>query len=262
MIPGAPPALMPRPIRYSFRRSLLAVTRWSAGALSISRFSAGQLAAFLARHGRAQPVGHFYLGDDIGAARAGRAADASPGRAPTFLMVGSIEPRKGHALVLDAFDRLWAEGGRATLVVIGNAGWDMQPFLDRHAAHPERDRQFVLVHGASDERLAAAMRAASALIAASSVEGFGLPIVESLAQGLPVIAADIPVFHEVAGDHATYFDRERPETLRSVLASFAEREAEHRRRAAGFRWIDWREATRRFFDALDDVLARSAEARA
>ncbi len=149
---------------------------------------------------------------------------------PVFLMVGTLEPRKGHADVLAAFDQLWAAGVSATLVIVGKEGWLVNALCDRLKTHPEQGKQLHWLSGISDAYLEAVYGRSEALIAASVAEGFGLPLIEAAQKGLPVIARDIPVFKEVLGDYGVYFDGDATDGLVSVITDFlneekAEREA-------------------------------------
>jgi alpha-1,2-rhamnosyltransferase len=134
-------------------------------------------------------------------------------------MVGTIEPRKNHALVLDAFERFWAAGGTAALVVIGRRGWQCEATLRRFTALAAAGKPFTHIGDATDADLHYAYRHARCLIFPSVAEGFGLPIVEALAQGLPAIASDIPVHREVGGDLATYIPLGNPGHLAELLRS-------------------------------------------
>lgn len=125
---------------------------------------------------------------------------------PTFLMVGTIEPRKGHKQVLEGFEALWRAGEHVNLAIVGKVGWMMDEFVARASAHPRHGESLFLIHDASDEFLDEIYAASTALIAASYGEGFGLPLIEAARHGTPVIARDIPVFREVAADAAFYFN--------------------------------------------------------
>ena len=132
---------------------------------------------------------------------------APSGDGKIFLMVGTIEPRKGHALVLDTFEQLWAQGSNDKLCIVGKPGWNMDTFMLRLRTHPEAGNRLLLLDHASDAVLQEAYRRSDALIQASAGEGFGLPLIEAGQHGKPVLCSDIPVFHEVGGDHALYFPR-------------------------------------------------------
>ena len=135
-------------------------------------------------------------------------------------MVGTVEPRKGHAQVLDAFEQLWAKGGSERLVIVGKPGWMLDDFVGRLKRHAERGRRLVWIEEASDEYLGQLYSASACLIAASHGEGFGLPLIEAAAHGLPIIARDIPVFREVAGDHAFYFGASSAEGLADAIVQW------------------------------------------
>jgi glycosyltransferase involved in cell wall biosynthesis len=116
-----------------------------------------------------------------------------------------VEPRKGYPVVLDALERLWGEGHDFAYVIIGGRGWGMRHFEKRLRRHPEFGHRLFWLQRAGDADLALLYKHARALALASVAEGFGLPIVEVANYGTPVIATDIAVFHEVAGDSARYF---------------------------------------------------------
>lgn len=132
----------------------------------------------------------------------------------TFLMVGSVCPRRGHQQVLAAFNALWADGADINLVIVGTALW---PELDDEKrrtipqtvaaldANPERDKRLFWLAGISDEYLERLYEAADVFIAASRAEGFGLPLIEAAKFKLPIIARDIPVFREIAGDDSVFY---------------------------------------------------------
>ncbi len=123
----------------------------------------------------------------------------------TFLMVGTIEPRKGYQEALDAFNLLWSQGKELNLVVVGKKGWMMDNFLIQVEGHKKLNKSLFYFDNASDEFLEELYKKSTCLIAASEAEGFGLPLIEAAKYHLPVIARDIPVFKEVASDYASFF---------------------------------------------------------
>lgn len=141
------------------------------------------------------------------------------GAVPVFLMVGTVEPRKGHADALNAFESIWKNGESAALVIIGKQGWRIEEFAMKIRSHPEFGRLLHWFDTASDEELSLAYEKADVLLAASRGEGYGLPLIEAASHGLPIIARDIPVFREVAGDNPTYFDPHDPAKFVEVLQS-------------------------------------------
>ena len=155
------------------------------------------------------------------------AAQAAQWRhAPTLLMVGTIEPRKGYQQVLQACDRLWAQGRVFNLVIVGSEGWVGLPDAQRRdipevvrclREHPYSGQRLFWLAGLSDEGLTYVYCHSSALLAASWGEGFGLPLIEAARHGLPLIVRDLPVFREVAGSQAYYFTAAEATELAAVL---------------------------------------------
>ncbi len=124
---------------------------------------------------------------------------------PSFLMVGTLEPRKGHVQTLGAFELLWKQGIDVNLVIVGKNGWLVDALINRLHRHAEKDKRLFWLEGISDEYLERIYAASTCLIAASEGEGFGLPLIEAAQHKRAIIARDIPVFREVAGEHAFYF---------------------------------------------------------
>jgi glycosyltransferase involved in cell wall biosynthesis len=208
-----------------FKRWLIKMIPLVDACVCISNATAVALREFAAAEGLADalpPVGVFPLGTSLTPASSELAMNVNAIFAKAdrpFLMVGTIEPRKNHDLVLDAFERFWAAGGTASLVVIGRRGWQCEATLRRFTALGAAGRPFTHVGNATDAELHYAYRHARCLIFPSVAEGFGLPIVEGLAQGLPAIASDIPVHREVGGDLATYIPLGDPGHLAELLRS-------------------------------------------
>ncbi|MGC6744836.1 glycosyltransferase [Escherichia coli] len=120
-------------------------------------------------------------------------------------VVSTIEPRKQHAAVLEAFEKLWNENVDANLVFVGKEGWMVEDLINKMNVHPELNKRFFWFSGISDNQLNLVYKASDCLICASAGEGFGLPIIEAAQHSLPVIARDIPVFREVGKDYVYYF---------------------------------------------------------
>lgn len=197
--------------------------------ICISRAVADELRTYLDNHppanGLMPDIGWFHLGADLETAstkvhQTGNDTDMLQGfgsSQPSFLMVGTIEPRKGHAFALEAFERFWSEGGDGTLVIAGKQGWAVDAFCARLRKHPESGKRLIWLENATDAQLQKLYSTCSCLIAASEGEGFGLPLIEAARHDLPILARDIPVFREVAGEFATYFDGSAPDNLRHAL---------------------------------------------
>jgi len=141
-------------------------------------------------------------------------AALSPAAGPApYLMVGTIEPRKNHHTVLDAFDQLWARGCDARLLVVGRRGWECQDLERRMLHHGQFGKKLLWFPDTSDSELHHCYQKSRCVLFASHGEGFGLPIIEGLQAGKPVIASDLPVHREVAQNYAAYFAPNRSEEL-------------------------------------------------
>lgn len=127
---------------------------------------------------------------------------------PYFVMLGTIEPRKNHWMILQVWRRLVERYGMAAprLVVIGQRGWECENVLDLLERCNLLCGIVIERSGCSDAELVAYLRHAQALIFPSFVEGYGLPLVEALSLGVPVLAGSLPVFYEIAGDVPEYLD--------------------------------------------------------
>jgi glycosyltransferase involved in cell wall biosynthesis len=136
---------------------------------------------------------------------------------PIFLMVGTLEPHKAHAQVFEAFEALWEKGFSWQLVWVGKSEWHLKNWIEKIKNHPHRNIKWFWSENITDEELDQLYLMSDALIAASWKEGFGLPLVEAAQRNLPLIARDIPVFREVAGDGAFYFKANKPEELAIAL---------------------------------------------
>jgi lipopolysaccharide biosynthesis glycosyltransferase/glycosyltransferase involved in cell wall biosynthesis len=123
----------------------------------------------------------------------------------TFLSVGTLEPRKGYDVTLDACELVWRQGGDLSLVITGRFGWRAQAVRRRIETHPEFGRRLFWLQDATDAELVYAYAHCRALIQSSIGEGFGLPIIEASRHGAPVIASDIEVFREIAGAAIDYY---------------------------------------------------------
>ncbi len=180
----------------------------------ISQSVAQDLVDYVREQGLATPanmrIGWWPLGADFraGAQEAPSKAVAriASAPAPFFMSVGTLEPRKAYPIALDAFERLWSEGCEARYVIVGRPGWNTRALQRRIRGHQEFGRRLFWFDNASDADLSHLYPRARGLIFPSFVEGFGMPLIEAAHHGARVIASDIPVFREVGGDGAVYFD--------------------------------------------------------
>ena len=262
LVPVLMPDVFPDGAKAGHHRWLETVSRFDS-AICISRAVADDLHTWLQLYGakRERPftLNWFHLGGDThnSVPTAGLPADseqvlAALSKRPSFLSVSTLEPRKGHGQILSAFDILWANGVDANLVFVGKQGWMVEDLIDRLNNHPEFGKRLFWLAGISDQYLDMIYAASTCLIAASEGEGFGLPLIEAAQHKCPIIARNIPVFREVAGEHAHYFANSKdPAVLAHAVDEWL---ALHRKRKApvpdAMPWQMWAQST----DALLDCL--------
>lgn len=211
----------------TFSNWLQAALSYSNAFICISKAVADELIAILEaiQFPREMKVGYWHLGADFTRMPISPVIEpAHQNERPNFLMVGTLEPRKGHAVTLDAFDRLWDQGTDIELRIIGRPGWATEHLVRRIEQHREYGKRLIWLNGISDDQLQKAYADSDALIAASYAEGFGLPIVEAAHFGKAVIASDIPVFREVAPSDQScrFFTGGSSESLAETIRSFLE----------------------------------------
>jgi glycosyltransferase involved in cell wall biosynthesis len=268
ILPLMQPRMFPPEIEPMVRRWLDVLSMIADGLVCISRTVADEVLMCLngTRRELSFPlqIGFFHLGADLHASLPTRGIlqdhSAVFGKfrsRPTFLMVGTVEPRKGHRQALAAMERLWADGVDANLAIVGKKGWMIDDLAERLQEHPERGDRLFWLQGISDEMLEQIYRSAHALLVASKGEGFGLPLIEAAQYGLPIIARDIPVFREVAGEHAYYFRGEDAQALADALRAWLSL-GNATPVSIGIRRLTWRESSRQLLDVvLGDRFYRS-----
>tara|TARA_R110000787_G_scaffold42536_17_gene104612 strand:- start:2649 stop:3992 length:1344 start_codon:yes stop_codon:yes gene_type:complete len=143
---------------------------------------------------------------------------------PYFVVLGTIEPRKNHGLLLEVWRRLVeALGAEAPrLLILGRRGWHNQSTFEQLDALGALQRHVVECPNLSDQELADVMTGARALLCPSFAEGFSLPVVEALASRTPVIASDIAAHREVTQGFAELLDPVRVEDWASRICQYAE----------------------------------------
>ncbi|MGZ8304285.1 MAG: glycosyltransferase [Telluria sp.] len=262
LLPVLRPEVFPFGTEQYFGDFLRTVTRVSDGLLCISRAVADELAGWIekqpARRTAPLNIGWFHLGADIDASapsfgmpdNAAQVLDAVRAR-PSFLMVGTVEPRKGHAQALAAFEQLWKDGAQVNLVIVGKQGWMVEKLVERMADHPEKNQRLFWLPGISDEMLLKLYASSAALLSPSEGEGFGLPLIEAAQHNIPIIARDLPVFREVAGEHAYYFDGLEPQDLAGALTRWLAMHAEGKApQSTGMPWLTWSDSANQVLNAV------------
>lgn len=204
----------------------------------------------------------FHLGVDLtyGLARASNQSVLADLRAFSgefkFLMVGTIEPRKSHDLVLSSFDMLWSHNVDCALIIVGKVGWNTSDFISRLKTHPQLNKKLFWFDNLDDGDLTKVYNMCDCYIAASLNEGFGLPIIEAANHGLPVIARDIPVFREIGSDACYFFKKD--ELLGHCIYDWMNlfKSNEHPNQA-DFKWLTWKESSAILLEKLLEMHRKS-----
>ena len=203
-------------------------------------------------------IGYFHLGADLNTSKPTKGLPLDSelvleklSSNPTFLVVGTVEPRKCQAQVLQAFETLWAQKLDINLVFIGKQGWMVEKLVDLIKNHPELNQRLFWLAGISDEYLEKVYKASTCLIAASEGEGFGLPLIEAAQHKLPIIARDIPVFREIAGGHAFFFSGFGPNALACCVRDWlALDKTGQAPRSDTIPWLTWEQSTQNLLNVV------------
>lgn len=264
------PDTFPRHGRWFHQRGLWAAARRADVVITVSQAAASDLVA----HSPIPPEKLRVVANGVDQTRADPASvDAVRRRygleeAPYVLWLGSLEPRKNVGVVVAAMDRLHRGGATKTqLVLAGYAGWlprDALPGSDTagpHTAGPGAAGWLRQVGRINDQERRALMAGAELFVFPSRYEGFGLPVLEAMVQGTPVVAAGIPALREVSGGAAVLVEPSDAATWAATLADLlgSGPEAERQRtqlsragrlRAPGFSWEATARATRAVYEEL------------
>jgi len=251
LLPALHPAFYPAGIDAMHAAWLSTVAKVADGALCISAAVADELLTWLDAHAphRASSleIAVLPLGADFerSAPTHGLPEDAAIvleriAQRPTVLIVGTVEPRKAHAQALAGFELAWRRGVDVNLIIVGKQGWMVDDVAARLRRHPETGHRLFWFESASDEWLDRLYAAAGVLLVPSLGEGYGLPVMEAARHRLPLIVRDLPVFREVAGAHAIYFDGTSADDIASAIDGWLRADNEGRVPDSGnIGWRNW-----------------------
>jgi glycosyltransferase involved in cell wall biosynthesis len=232
------------------RERMRTVLGTAAGIIDNTHATLDQLSTFAQDEGVAMPPA---LAAWLGSYPLPRVAHVSASVRPTFVTIGTIEARKNHLMLLDLWSRLIDRMGSDAprLLIIGQRGWEADPVFDQLDRNTKLRGHVVELSGCSDEELARQLASARALLFPSRAEGYGLPLIEALAAGLPAIVSDLPAFREICGDIPIYLDPLDSAAWEAAILDFARpqsraREAQLKRMEA-FRPPSWES----HFDAVE-----------
>ena len=220
-----------------FREMVQRVGRMADRVIYPSEDSRGKAEGWMRGHGRCPPGVVAPLGVEPAAPDPAALPEGLPPERPYFLAVGTIEPRKNHAFLLD----LWQDLGpdAPPLLICGSRGWNNAAVFARLDALPP-DGPVREVADLTDGALSALMAGAAGLLAPSAAEGFGLPPLEALRLGCRVMSSDIPVFRENLAGQAEIFPVSEREKWLTTIREWGQdpSRAGNIRDLDGLRWED------------------------
>lgn len=209
-----------------------------------SQWTRAQVVRRLTEAGRVPPVLVAHLGLDAVAPDPAALPAGIAGQAPYFVTLGTIEPRKNHALLLDVWEALERDppaGGVPRLYLAGTRGWENRAVFDRLDRLKAQGAPVRELPGLGDAAVAALLAGSAGLLFPSRAEGFGLPPMEAAALGVRVLCADLPVYHEFMGDYPVYAAPDDVYFWLQTTRRWAEDVQADRRAAEDFRPSRWAE---------------------
>lgn len=235
------------------RERMRSVLTTAAGVIANSETTLSELAAFATAERLPNPPGLVaWLGADP---LTMPQQVEKPGRA-TFIVLGTIEARKNHLMLLQIWSRLIDRLGSDTplLLIIGQRGWEADPVFELLDRSEQLRGHVIELNHCSDEELAQHLVSARALLFPSLSEGYGLPLVEALGLGVPVIASDLAVFREIGDDIPDFLSPLESRRWEAAILDYMRPDSAARatqlERMKGFRAPDWSG----HFDAVENWL--------
>lgn len=169
-----------------------------------------------------------------------------------ILCVGTIEPRKNHQLVLDAYDKKLSELG-INLIFAGRRGWNVDDLLNQIDTHPNKDNGFWFLENENDTTIQYLYQNAFAVVFPTFDEGFGLPLVEALLNGTICFVSDIPVMREVGGEICEYFNPHKSSELTDLIEKYSTHQEIYENRqkiVKNYKSILWDEVVKKIKNTL------------
>ncbi len=245
ILPVTLPTFYEYPWRWDFAKRLARSFDIVSHYYCISAYTLAEVSTFAAWHRKRIEGSIAYNGFDPAPVRVGAKPAHLEGLAAElaatqpWLMVGTLEPKKGHRDAVGTFEMLWDAGYERPLVVIGRRGWMSDEPVDVIRESRWYGRKLFWLDGIDDAGLAAFYDRSHALLFGSVAEGFGLPLLEAASHQMAVLARDTAVAREILGEAGFYFtDRIDLAAGIEALELPCRREAE-RARSAGLSWYRW-----------------------
>jgi glycosyltransferase involved in cell wall biosynthesis len=256
LIPMMTPGFCTEAVRVAWVKWFTNALEYSSSFVCISQSVADELYEFLqaVNYPRKIKINYWHLGSDFKSNLIGpiktKKIQTNSNDFKSFLSVGTLEPRKGYKLIIEAFERLWCQGFNCRLTILGRPGWKSEDLVKKIKNHDEFGQKLFWLEDANDKTLLKTYELADAIICASYAEGFGLPIVEAAKFKKSIIASDIPVFREVASNtDVSFFEVGSSKSLSLKIKEFLGR-SDNFLSEKTFCYPNWEESTNQLCDVI------------
>jgi glycosyltransferase involved in cell wall biosynthesis len=204
LLPLDVPEYFPQGYERRFGRRVETIIRWARAIITTTTQVARRIESeYRDRRLAPVPIHVEPLASPLEQAREIGEGDAGIHGRPYFVVISTIEPRKNHPLLIQVWRALIQQGKQTPrLVIVGKRGWGSEQTFRELDLAPDLRQHVIEVPSLPSPHLRSLIRNARALLMPSFAEGYGLPIVEALSLGTPVVCSDIPVFREVSQDKA------------------------------------------------------------
>lgn len=176
-----------------------------------------------------------------------------------ILTVGTIEPRKNHKVLLDAFDQeLFNED--INIIFAGRIGWNVTELEQRIRNHPQLDKRFFFIQSANNAEIDYLYSHAYIVVFPTYNEGFGLPLIESIKRKTPVLASNCDVLKEIGGEYCEYFNPDNVNELISLVKKYLhdkEHYAKYKNNLINFKIHTWKEVSNIVVEAIQSLKSRN-----
>ena len=232
--------------------------------IAVSTFTADELAALYPHNTEKTSVVYeaaFEYGDNKDQSGGLAAIDTAKLPKQYFLYVGTNEPRKNLEVLLTSYSQLIDGGASIGLVLVAGRGWGQQSVADQLQGLGLKNK-VLHFENLKDSQLDQLYRQARALVLPSLYEGFGLPVLESMARGVPVIVSNRGSLPEIAGEAGLVIDIEDKDALRMAMERLSTEDNLHRELAGKSllraKQFSWDRAAAETLDILQSVVSESA----
>lgn len=211
------------------------------------------------------PLSDWQLGSDLPSSLEPTRLPKSLRKRPFLLYVSTIEPRKSHRTIVEAFERAVIDGGvsaEAACVFVGRVGWNSDNLIQEIQNNPSLQDRIILMSGISDSELLELYKNARFVVFPSRYEGYGLSLVEAMALGKACISGDAGSLREVGRDAPLYIDPiDIPAWSSAISMAFSDDEMIASLSLASrtrYEPVTWDQSAAQFFDRLDRHIEASA----